>query len=132
MDDLRAYAETILGCVAKSETEHGTEYVRDVSLPGFGLMEPYELAAAYLRDNPDDGGEPADAGWFEQFWPFEEDSDDAYAVFRPCATVEIRVSLANGMVQFNGHWLGSEGLSVSRKQARRLLAALGVGTKDNH
>lgn len=52
-EELRAFAETILRCVVKTETELGTLYERN-SVSGMGLSEAWELASAYLAEHPAD------------------------------------------------------------------------------
>lgn len=46
---LREMAEAIISVITKTDTPGGPEYVRDTSRFGYGLKEPYELAAALLK-----------------------------------------------------------------------------------
>lgn len=58
--ELRAAAEMIVRGITKREEVNSRGYA--VNNPGeflMGLMEPYELAAAYLADNHADDDEPA-------------------------------------------------------------------------
>lgn len=56
--DLRHMAEALLKVITKTETEHGPLYTRNRDSEGqyvtLGLVEPYELAAAYLEEHPAD------------------------------------------------------------------------------
>lgn len=46
----REQAQAIIDAIEKTENEHGIQYeIRSTDKFGFGLAEPYEVAAAYLH-----------------------------------------------------------------------------------
>lgn len=56
---LRTLALTVLNCVSTNEDGW---YLRNDN-PGMGLMEPYELATAYLDEHQADDDEPVTEDW---------------------------------------------------------------------
>lgn len=64
-DRLREYAERILATVQKQDQPGGPSYIRAGDHPVWALMEPYELASAYLAEHPADDDCPVTQEWLE-------------------------------------------------------------------
>jgi hypothetical protein len=118
-DDLRRAAETIIGCVTKTRNEHGVQYERDRE-SSFGLLEPYELAAAYLAEHPADENEWITDDWLRSVG-FEGDD---LTIASDYSTLEVFV-FDDGPKW----WLNNQEFfpaPFTRGETRRLWRALGV------
>jgi hypothetical protein len=126
---LREYAELIVGSVTKTVEPNSTGYEVNNGPVHWGLMEPYELAAAYLAEHDET---PIDEAWLRSVG-FERDGRELCLFFKYdcCRASEIVVHSDYGW-KVGGGSVNHQSLMTlhnipkTRGDVRRLCSALGI------